>query len=314
MVQPNPTSPLIPLSAARPVAHSTLLRTSVPHWQEDLWERWLESLSPPHQNHPNPLAGWSGYGREGAQAEYLWQVGMEKGSRRPLDLLRCPLGRKGVADFPPLRVCEVNVTRITRKIFKILNLVFGNLSFFPVAIQHHLFAHGTQRKTGGRQTGPLSRKVSRQIDHRSPWSGRQKYFWSQMATRRPDFSSPAWGYDLCRKLQFDESCLLICRGPGMSLRSFQSGQEALTISSDSLHAWSLGVPCWVGKLSILPDSLGSFVPIPSSPHMRCIISLDMQSTLQINCFTLRVGFIRTGLYRELLFSIPFISWPGQAVV
>ena len=44
---------------------------------------------------------------------------MEKGSRRPLDLLRCPLGRKGVADFPPLRVCQVNVTRITRKIFKI---------------------------------------------------------------------------------------------------------------------------------------------------------------------------------------------------
>ena len=55
---------------------------------------------------------------------------MEKGSRRPLDLLRCPLGRKGVADFPPLRVCQVNVTRITRKVFKILNSVFGNLSFF----------------------------------------------------------------------------------------------------------------------------------------------------------------------------------------
>ena len=63
-------------------------------------------------------------------AEYLWQVGMEKGSRRPLDLLRCPLGRKGAADFPPLRVCQVNVTRITRKVVKILNLVFGNLSFF----------------------------------------------------------------------------------------------------------------------------------------------------------------------------------------
>ena len=55
---------------------------------------------------------------------------MEKRSRRPLDLLHCPLGRKGVADFPPLRVCQVNVTRTTRKIFKILNLVFGNLSFF----------------------------------------------------------------------------------------------------------------------------------------------------------------------------------------
>ena len=72
MVQPNPTSPPFPLSAARPVAHSTLLRASVPHGQHDLWERWPESLSSPHQNHPNPLARWSGYGREGAQAGYLW--------------------------------------------------------------------------------------------------------------------------------------------------------------------------------------------------------------------------------------------------
>ena len=37
-----------------------------------------------------------------AQAEYSWQVGTEKRSRHPLDLLRCPLGRKGMADFPPL--------------------------------------------------------------------------------------------------------------------------------------------------------------------------------------------------------------------
>ena len=64
------------------------------------------------------------------QAEYFWQVGMEKGSRRPLDLLRFPQGRKGVADFPPLRVCQVNVTQIKRKVFKVLNFVFGNLSFF----------------------------------------------------------------------------------------------------------------------------------------------------------------------------------------
>ena len=28
--------------------------------QDDLWKRWPESLSPPHQNPPNPLARWSG--------------------------------------------------------------------------------------------------------------------------------------------------------------------------------------------------------------------------------------------------------------
>ena len=47
-----------------------------------------------------------GHGREGAQAEYLWQVGKEKVSRHPRDLLRCPLGRKGVADFPPLAYAQ----------------------------------------------------------------------------------------------------------------------------------------------------------------------------------------------------------------
>ena len=107
---------------------------------------------------------------------YLWQVGIEKGSRRPLDLLRCPLGRKGVADFPPLRVCQVNVTQITRKIFKILNLVFGNLSFFSGRFSVLFVRTWNAAQNWGRQTGPLSRKVSRQIDHRSPWSGRQKYF------------------------------------------------------------------------------------------------------------------------------------------
>ena len=66
---------------------------------------------------------------------------MEKGSRRPLDLLRCPLGRKGVADFPPLRVRQVNVTRITRKIFKILNSVFGNPSFFSGRYAEPFFSH-----------------------------------------------------------------------------------------------------------------------------------------------------------------------------
>ena len=102
---------------------------------------------------------------------------MEKGSRRPLDLLCCPLGRKGVADFPPLRVCQVNVTRITRKVFKILNLVFGNLSFFSGRYTVQLFVRTwNTAQNWGRQTGPLSRKVSRQIDHRSPRYGRQKYF------------------------------------------------------------------------------------------------------------------------------------------
>ena len=39
----------------------------------------------------------------------------------------------------------------------------------------------------------LGRKVSRQLDHRGPLPVRQKKFSSQMATRRPDFSSPEDG-------------------------------------------------------------------------------------------------------------------------
>ena len=227
MVQPNPTSPPIPLSAARPVAHSILLRASVPHGQDDLWERWPESLSPPHQNHPNPLARWSGYGREGTKAEYLWQVGMEKGSRRPLDLLRCPLGRKGVADFPPLRVCQVDVTRITRKVFKILNLVFGNLSFFSGLFQYCLFAHGTQRKTRVAKLDPWVEKLVAKLTTAAQDLVAKNIFWSQKATRRPDFSSPG------EKDDREESTTKSLRG--MTRPKDEMGSQIVSSESDVSH-------------------------------------------------------------------------------
>ena len=51
------------------------------------------------------------------------------------------------------RVCQVNVTR---KVFKIWNFVFGNLSFFfRSPLQYHLFA--TKRKTGVAKLDPWSK-------------------------------------------------------------------------------------------------------------------------------------------------------------
>ena len=56
-------------------------------------------------------------------------------------------GGGGDGEGGRVRVCQVNATRITRKVFKILNFVFGNLSF----------AHGTERKTGVAKLDPCSK-------------------------------------------------------------------------------------------------------------------------------------------------------------
>ena len=216
-----------------------------------------------------------------AQAEYLWQVGTEKGSRRPRDLLRCPLGRKSVADFPPLayaryrnwtdspflqslrsttalffstiarwklsprsclrqekndwqvngrswavlwmidvfkklqkkelpyskggggggaRVCQVNVTRITRKVFEILNFVFGNLSFFfgRHTVDLPFVRTRNRAQNWSRQTGPLVEKLVAKLTTAAHDLVAKNIFWSQMATRRPDFSSPVRFILKCR--------------------------------------------------------------------------------------------------------------------
>ena len=75
-----------------------------------------------------------------------------------------------------VRVCQVNVTRITRKVFKILNFVFGNLSFVFRSPYSTVCSHMEQSAKLGSPNWTLGRKVSRQIDHRGLWSGRQKYF------------------------------------------------------------------------------------------------------------------------------------------
>ena len=59
-----------------------------------------------------------------------------------------------------VRVCQVNVTRITRKAFEIMNFVRKPVVRFPVAIQYRLFAHGTERKTGVAKLNPWSKSLS----------------------------------------------------------------------------------------------------------------------------------------------------------
>ena len=57
-----------------------------------------------------------------------------------------------------VRVCQVNVTRITRKVFEILNFVFGNLSFvFRSPYSYRLFTHGAERKTRVVKLDPWSK-------------------------------------------------------------------------------------------------------------------------------------------------------------
>ena len=229
------TSPPAPLSATPSVANPTHLRASVQRGQDDLRERWPESLFRPHQILQILLPGDRvkyGHGQEGAIS-----------SNRP----RCPLGRKGVADLPPLayarnwnwtdlpflqslrsttalfvqrshdenRVlnlvfvrkrtelqvngrssfmddrCARETTKknelpfskgrgwecaklTLRERFSNLNFVFGNLLFFSRSPYSTACSQPSAKL--GSQNWTLGGKVSRQIDHRGPWSGRQKYF------------------------------------------------------------------------------------------------------------------------------------------
>ena len=75
-----------------------------------------------------------------------------------------------------VRMCQVNVTRITRKVFEILNFVFGNLSFVFRPPYSTVCSHTEQSAKLGSPNWTLGRKVSRQIGHRGLWSGRKKYF------------------------------------------------------------------------------------------------------------------------------------------
>ena len=63
-------------------------------------------------------------------------------------------------------MCQVNVTRITRKVFEILNFVFGNLSFVFRSPYSTVCSHMEPSAKLGSPNWTLGGKVSRQIDHR----------------------------------------------------------------------------------------------------------------------------------------------------
>ena len=180
MVQPNPTSPSIPLPAARPVAqfnspsHFGATRT---RWSLRALARVAISASPKSSKSSGQVFGLRPRGCSGWVLVAGWDGERISMSSQSSSLSAGPEGCGWLSgEFPPLRVCQVNVTRITRKVFKILNLVFGNLSFFSGRYTVPFVRTLNPAQNWGRQTGPMSRKVSRQIDHRSPWPGRQKYF------------------------------------------------------------------------------------------------------------------------------------------
>ena len=117
------------------------------------------------------------------------------GWRKDLDVLSI-----GVADFPPLRVCQVNVTRITRKVFKILNLVYGNPSFFCGRYTVPFLRTWNPAQNWRRQTGPLIRKVVAKLTTAAHDLVAKNIFWSQMATRRPGFFQPWESSDIERSI------------------------------------------------------------------------------------------------------------------
>ena len=65
-----------------------------------------------------------------------------------------------------VRMCQVNVTRITRKVFEILNFVFGNLSFVFRSPYSTVRSHMEPSAKLGWPNWTLGQKVSRQINHR----------------------------------------------------------------------------------------------------------------------------------------------------
>ena len=80
--------------------------------------------------------------------------------------LPCSKGGGGGGAGGRVRMCQVDATRITRKVFEILNFVFGNLSFVFRSPYSTVCSHMEPSAKLGSQNWTLGRKVSRQIDHR----------------------------------------------------------------------------------------------------------------------------------------------------
>ena len=89
------------------------------------------------------------------------------------------------------RKCAKFVTRITRKVFEILNFVFGNLSFFFRSPYSTVCSHMEPSAKLGLPNWTFGRKLVANLTTAAHDLVAKNIFWSQMATRRPDFSSPA---------------------------------------------------------------------------------------------------------------------------
>ena len=106
-------------------------------------------------------------------------------------------------------MCQVNVTRITRKVFEILNFVFGILSFVFRSPYSTVCSHMEPSANWGRQTGPLVEKLVAKLTTAAYDLVAKNIFWPQMATRRPDFSSP--GVPLLHSLSSPHKCCMNTR-------------------------------------------------------------------------------------------------------
>ena len=127
---------------------------------------------------------------DGRSWAVLWMIDVFKKLQKKKRNYRI---RKGGGDGAGarVRVCQVNVTRIMREVFKILNFVFGNLSFVFRSPYSTVCSHMEQiAQNWGRQTGPLVEKLVAKLTTAACDLVAKNIFWSQMATRRLDYSSP----------------------------------------------------------------------------------------------------------------------------
>ena len=102
-----------------------------------------------------------------------------------------PYSKGGGGGMGRARVCQVNVTRITRKVFEIWNFVFGNLSFVSGRHAEPFVRTWNRAQNWGRKTGPLVENLVAKLTTAAYDLVAKNIFWSQMATRRPDFSGAA---------------------------------------------------------------------------------------------------------------------------
>ena len=99
----------------------------------------------------------TGYSTVGAEQFYGWSMCSRNYKKKKGTTVFEGGGGGGDGAGVRVRVCQVNVTRITRKAFEILNFVRKPVVRFPVAIQYRLFAHGTEPKTGVAKLDPWSK-------------------------------------------------------------------------------------------------------------------------------------------------------------